>query len=209
MVQRAQPRELIRRPRDLARLGCLLWQSCLVDVFPTRCVPPRIQHNVVPFVNLGLRHAEGLQGAYDHVRVLVAVEDGRRADDAVVRVSLVVEDGSAAAPATDEIHALRMADWVLEQREVDFHPRVLVAPDHDAGSVRVQEEDGRVGRALLQEVVLDGEVKVGVVAARDVDLGLARGGGCDLGEVGGEAREARGMCECMLERGARQRCQAP
>jgi hypothetical protein len=39
----------------------------------------------------------------------------------------------------------------------------LVAAYDDAGSVGVEEEDGRVWVGALEEVVFDGEVEVGVV----------------------------------------------
>jgi hypothetical protein len=57
--------------------------------------------------------------------------------------------------------------------EVDFQPGVLVAADDDAGAVGVEEEDGRVRVGPLQEVVLDGEVEVGVGRGGAVDLQAA------------------------------------
>jgi hypothetical protein len=46
--------------------------------------------------------------------------------------------------------------------QVNFQPGVLVAADDDAGAVGVEEENGRVRVGALQEVMLDGEVEVGV-----------------------------------------------
>ena len=54
--------------------------------------------------------------------------------------------------------------------EPDLEPGVLVAADDDAGPVGVEEQHDRVRVRLLQEVVLKGQVEVGVMAARDVDL---------------------------------------
>lgn len=63
-----------------------------------------VQHDVVALVDAGAVHAVAAQGSHDHFGVFVAREDGGGADDGPVDVSLVVEDGAAAAAAADEVH---------------------------------------------------------------------------------------------------------
>ena len=53
--------------------------------------------------------------------------------------------------------------------QVAFNPRILVAADDDTGAVGVEKEDVRGGRRLREEVVLEGEVVVGIRARGDVD----------------------------------------
>ena len=134
-----------------------------------------VEDDVVARVHGRAGRAEGVQGAHDHEGVRVAVEGRRRRDDAVVRVALVVEDGAAARAAADEVDARLWAGGgrVAQEGEGRLDPGVLVAPDDDAGAVGVEEEDGGGGGGVGEEVVLDGEVEVGVGAAGDVDLGRA------------------------------------
>lgn len=104
--------------------------------------------------------------------MLVAVEVGRRADDAEVDVAVVVEDGAAARAAPDKLDGTIRVCELGELGEVCFDPWVLVAPEHDARRVDIQEKDCRVGRRRLQQVVLDREVEERVGRVREVDLDL-------------------------------------
>ena len=173
MVQRAQARQLVGRAGDLEGAALVLARG--------RCV----HDDVVALVDACVGPAEAPQRADDHLGVPVAVEDGRRADDAEVDVALIVEDRAATRAAPDEPHSLVMAAaaGVGQAREVGLQPGVLVAAEDDAGGVAVQQQHDGVRRRGLQQVVLDGEVDEGVARAEDVDLRLVGGVG---GGVGGE-----------------------
>ena len=72
-----------------------------------------------------------------------------------------------------------------------LNPRVLVAPDDHAFPVRVEEQHGRVSGRLLEQIMLDREVEVGVKTARDVDLRLLRRIGDGAHEIGISTRSLR------------------
>ena len=118
-----------------------------------------VEHDVVALIHAGSGDAVAAQGADDHFGVFVAGEDGRGADDGPVHVAFVVEDGAAAAASTDDVDwgveagfweggdvviavAVLGAGGGVEEGEVDFKPRVLVAADDDAGAIFVQKQDG-------------------------------------------------------------------
>ena len=78
-------------------------------------------------VDFGAGYAEATESAHDHLGVLVAVEDGGGADDAVVYVAAVVEDGAASRAAAYELHAqgifgagFTLCPQLLYERKVDF-----------------------------------------------------------------------------------------
>lgn len=56
----------------------------------------------------------------------------------------------------------------VEEGEVDFQPRVLVAADDDAGAILIEEENRRVWGRGLEQVVFDREIEVWVVGGGDV-----------------------------------------
>ena len=58
----------------------------------------------------------------------------------------------------------------------------MVATYDEAGAVGVKEEDGGCWWGGLEEVVLEGEVEVGVGATGDVNLGLTRWVGREVGD---------------------------
>lgn len=139
----------------------------------------------------------------------VAVEDGRRADNAEVDVAAVVEDGAAAAPAAHKGnvaagggagHGVVDGGEVVEEAEVDLEPGVLVAADDYAWVVGVEEEDAGVWVRVLQQEVLCREIEVGVVAARRVDLDAACGVcGLRVPGGGGEGPAIRRGCPSGLD----------
>lgn len=107
-----------------------------------------VEHDVVALVDARARDAVRAQRAHDHFRVLVARESGGRADDGPVHVAGVVEHGTTATAAADEVDGRGEAgggeDMVgglvgggVEEREVDFEPGVLVAADDNTGAVGV------------------------------------------------------------------------
>jgi len=109
----------------------------------------------VALVDAGTIDAVATQSADDHLGVLVAGEDGRGTDDGPVHVSSVVEDCAATASSADEIDgSVEAGFWEgdaafsggggIEEGEVHFQPGVLVAAYDDAGSVRVEEENGGI-----------------------------------------------------------------
>jgi hypothetical protein len=74
----------------------------------------------------------------------------------------------------------------IEDAQVDLCPRVLVAADDHAGPVHVEEQDGAIRWRLSQNVVLNGQVQVRVVARGDVALQLVSW----VGQCVREGREA-------------------
>jgi len=76
-----------------------------------------VEHDVVALVDAGSGYAVAAQGADDHFGVLVAGEDRGGADDRPVYIAFVVEDGAAAAAATDDV------DWGVE---AGFWKRVAI-----------------------------------------------------------------------------------
>ena len=55
---------------------------------------------------------------------------------------------------------------------IDFHPRVLVAPNYYRRLICIQEKDRRIGRRFREEMVLNGEIQIRVSRSGKVDLGL-------------------------------------
>src|SRR5579862_6716147 len=111
--------------------------------------------------------------------MLVPVEIRHRGDDAVIDISAVMEDSTAATSATDQQWGLFPERWwdrtvwasaLVEQPKISFHPRVLVTTKDNAGAVGVEEKDCAVWGRSLEEKVLDAKVQVGGAVAGDVDL---------------------------------------
>lgn len=108
-----------------------------------------IENNVMSFVDSGSFDAQFPQCADDHLGVLVAGEIAAGAGYAPIEVALIVEDGTAPRTATHKIYgadAWRLAvlgvvrrTSGIENGQIDLGPRVLVAPDDDAGTVYIQE----------------------------------------------------------------------
>lgn len=161
VVEGAQAGELVGGPRDLEPRGG--------GVGIVR------NDNVVPRVDVRPVYAQRAQRPHDHGGVPVAVKDARGADDAVVDVAAVVEDGAAAGAAADEADLLLVGQPAPHEAEVRLDPGVLVPAEDDARVVDVQEQDGGVGVRVLQQKVLGREVQVRVVDVRRVDLDARAG----------------------------------
>jgi hypothetical protein len=146
---------------------------------------PLIEDNVVSFVDPGALDAQLPQCANDHLGVLVACEVAAGTCNAPIEVSLIVEDCASPRAAPHEVYranarglAVFRAVCGIENAQIDLRPRVLVAPDDDAGPVDVEEEDRAVCGALSEDVVFDREVEIRVAAAGDVALQFV----CGVGE---------------------------
>lgn len=148
MVEGAQTGEFVRRPGNLERVFCVCERFARARRQGDGVCRGRGHDDVVSTVDGHVWHAQLVKRTAHHLGVFVAVEVGRRADDGVVHVSLVVEDGAASAAAADEVDGIPAAVQRLQEREVDFKPRVLVAAYDDARAVGVKEEHVGVGWGL-------------------------------------------------------------
>lgn len=143
---------------------------------------PLVQHYIVALIDSGAIHANLAQGADDHLGIGVSGEIVAWAGDAPIEIALVVEYRASSRAAAHEIYSAngwRFCLYVVcavlcsvENAEIDFCPRVLVAADDHTWPIHVKEQNGTVWRRLAENVVLNGEIQVRVVAAGRVALQL-------------------------------------
>ena len=103
--------------------------------------------------------AVAVDGALDDGELARLVVEVHGHDEGEVEVAAIVEDGTAARSATQQVAAVGP-----QQVDTALGVGVLVAPDDDGALVAPEIERHLVGSAVLQQVVLDGEVPVGIQA---------------------------------------------
>jgi hypothetical protein len=109
-------------------------------VFGRQLPGPLVKDDIMTNVHAGSIDAEKSKSANDHFRVGIASKHFRGADDAIIDVSLIVEDGTTAGSPSHQLDVgLRRARRKLlsEKSEVSFDPWILISSDDDAGSVGV------------------------------------------------------------------------
>jgi hypothetical protein len=141
-----------------------------------------IENDVVALVDSGAFNAELAQCANHHLGMLVPREVITRARNAPIEVALVMEDGASSRSTADKVDGANARRFRLgvvgavscgiKNAKVDLGPRVLVAADDYTRSVHVEEQDGAVRGRFPQDVVLNREVQVRVVAGGHVALQL-------------------------------------
>lgn len=190
------PCKLVRRARDLegARGSTFDGVRRTMSILGVRSLSlaSLVEDDIVSLVNSSAFNAQLPQSADDHLSVLVAREVGAWAYYAPVEVAIIVKNSASPRATAHKIDGAN-AWWLtilgveypvsgVQNTQIDFRPRVLVAPNNDTGPVHIKEENGALGRALAQDMVFDGQIEVGIATGGDVTLQLIGGVGDSVGK---------------------------
>ena len=104
-----------------------------------------IKYNVMPVVDTS-PVVECPNGPCHHLGMLVAGENLRGADDAVVHIAAIVEYSASTGTSSHKFDGWQIrggsrVSGFSEKIEVDFQPRILIPANDNAWSVDIQEEN--------------------------------------------------------------------
>lgn len=146
VMEGSMPSQLECRARDLPKRGFVAVTLC--QVLWGR------DNDIMSVIDTRVDRPNAMQRADHHLRMFIAREGGPRRDNAIIEVSLVMEDRATTRSPSDKhriviFGGVRSA-IIVQRVERGFEPWILVAANYHAWFIDIEEEDARVVRGIFQ-----------------------------------------------------------